>query len=161
MPNKDSALSNRLEPAADAPGEILVFEAFCKDKLAPLALRLALGLVCVYHGYMKIKASGGTAWYPAWPTGWQMLIAGGEFSPALAILFGFRCRLAAAIVLAITTGTLAWWKGWGVFQLPLQTLEPTAMLLLMGLSLLFLGAGELSLDGRGTSKLGFVKAAKK
>ena len=40
-------------------------EAFCKEKLGPLALRLALGLVCVWHGYLKIMAGGGGTRF--WP----------------------------------------------------------------------------------------------
>jgi len=137
-----------------------VFEAFCRDKLAPLALRLALGLVCVYHGYLKIMANGGSAWYPAWPAGWQLLVAWGEFAGGLAILFGFRCRLAAVVILAITAGTFACWEGGHLLHLSLRTVEPTVLLLLVGLALLFLGAGELSLDGRG-GKGGFGKVAKR
>lgn len=125
-----------------------MFEAYCREKLGPLALRLALGLVCVYHGYLKIMAAGGTTWYPGLAVGWQLLIAWGEFSAGLAILVGFRCRLAAALVLGLTGGTLAWWQGWDMLKLPLPTLEPVVMILLMGLALLFLGAGELSVDGR-------------
>jgi len=125
-----------------------VFETFCKEKLAPLALRLALGLVCAYHGYLKIMANGGTTWSPGLPTGWQLLIAWGEFAAGLAILAGFRCRLAAAIVLTLTVGMLAWWQGWKLFDLPLRSLEPTFFLLLTGLALLFLGGGEFSVDGR-------------
>ena len=126
-----------------------MFEAFCKEKLAPLALRLALGFVCIYHGYLKIMSDGGTAWHPGWPTGWQLAVAWGELAAGLAILFGFRCRLAAAGLLAITAGTQAGLQGWNVLHLPLRTLEPTVLLILMGLTLLFLGGGELSLDGRG------------
>ncbi|HZT80034.1 MAG TPA: DoxX family protein [Gemmataceae bacterium] len=125
-----------------------MFEAFCKDKLGPLALRAALGLICSYHGYVKIMMSGGTAWGPGLPTGWQAAIAWGEFAAGLAILVGFQCRLAAAVVLGITLGTLAWWQGWNLFHLPLTALEPILTVLLMGLALLFLGAGELSVDAR-------------
>ena len=123
-------------------------EAFCKEKLGPLALRLALGLVCVWHGYLKIMAGGGTAWYPALPVGWQVLIAWTEFAAGLAILVGFRCRWAVAAILVLTVGMLAWWYGFDIFRLPLRTLEPTVISLLMGLALLFLGAGELSIDAR-------------
>jgi uncharacterized membrane protein YphA (DoxX/SURF4 family) len=138
-----------------------VFEAFCKEKLAPLALRLALGLVCVYHGFIKIMATGGTAWYPGLSVGWQVAIAWGEFGAGLAILLGFRCRLAAALVLVLTAGMLVWWQGWNVFRLSIPALEPTLMLLLMGLSLLFLGAGELSLDGRGGGRSFAGRAVRK
>jgi uncharacterized membrane protein YphA (DoxX/SURF4 family) len=139
-----------------------VFEALCKDKLAPLALRLALGSVCFYHGYLKIMAAGGTAWQTGMPVAWQLVIAWGEFAAGLAILVGFRCRLSAAVVLVITVGTLAWWQGWGVFRMPLHSLEPTFMLVLTGLALLFLGAGELGLDGRGGGgRAGASRVAKK
>jgi uncharacterized membrane protein YphA (DoxX/SURF4 family) len=131
-----------------------VFETYFKDKLGPLTLRLALGLVCVSHGYLKIMASGGTAWNPGMTTGWQLFIAWGEFGAGLAILVGCYCRWACVLVLGLTIGTLAWTQGWRVFRLPLATLEPFLMLLLMGISLLFLGAGEFSLDARGGSSGG-------
>jgi uncharacterized membrane protein YphA (DoxX/SURF4 family) len=138
-----------------------VLEAFCKDKLGPLSLRLALGLVCVYHGYLKIMATGGTTWYPAWPVGWQLLVAWGEFTAGLAILVGFRCRLASAMILIISGCTFVLWQGWNTFHLPLRTLEPTLLLLLIGLALMFFGAGELSIDGRTGGKLTASKAPKK
>ena len=37
-----------------------MLESFCKEKAAPLVLRLTLGGLCVYHGYLKIMAAGGT-----------------------------------------------------------------------------------------------------
>ncbi len=123
-------------------------EAFCKDKLAPLVLRLALGLVCVAHGYVKIMAGGGTAWAPNLAVGWQLGIAWGEFAAGLCILLGFRCRSAAAVVLVMTAGTLVWWHSWHLLELPVLSLEPTFLMLLTGLSVLFLGAGELSVDAR-------------
>lgn len=128
-----------------------MFEAFLKDKLAPLTLRLALGLVCIYHGFIKIMANGGMTWHLTMPTLWQLVVAWGEFAAGLAILLGFRCRWAAAVVLAVIVGTETWSKGWGIFQQPVRSLEPLLLLLLIGLALLFLGAGELSLDGRSTS----------
>jgi uncharacterized membrane protein YphA (DoxX/SURF4 family) len=136
-----------------------MFEQFFKDKLGPLMLRLALGLVCVYHGYVKIMAAGGTSWLPVLPVGWQIAIAWGEFSAGLAILAGFRCRLAAAVVLALTAGMLLWRHRPDLFALPLRVLEPTVIVLLMGLALLFLGAGELSVDGRGAKGGGAARPA--
>jgi uncharacterized membrane protein YphA (DoxX/SURF4 family) len=129
-----------------------VFEQWLKDKLAPLTLRLAVGLVCVYHGYLKIMASGGTAWNPEWSVGWQLAVAWGEFGAGIAILLGFYCRAAAAVVVAITAGSFLWRQGWNVFHLPLNSLEPVLFLFLIGLALLFLGAGELSVAGRGRGR---------
>src|SRR5262249_42520135 len=106
------------------------------------------GLACASHGYLKIMAAGGTAWYPPLPVGWQVLIAWVEFTGGLAILAGFRCRWAAAAVMVLTAGLLLWWHGFKVIRLPLRSLEPTLLFLLMSLALLFLGAGEWSLDAR-------------
>ncbi|MBY0525179.1 MAG: DoxX family membrane protein [Gemmataceae bacterium] len=136
-----------------------MFEAFLKEKLAPLALRLALGLVCVYHGFLKIMATGGLTWHLTMPTVWQLLIAWGEFAAGVAILIGLRCRVAAAAALTVVLAAQAYDKGWGILQQPVRSLEPLLVLTLAGLALLFLGAGELSLDGqksggasRGTKK---------
>jgi uncharacterized membrane protein YphA (DoxX/SURF4 family) len=129
-----------------------VFESFCKDKLGPLALRIALGLVCAYHGYLKIMANGGTAWNHGLAVWWQLLIAWGEFAAGLAILLGFRTRLAATSVLVLMIGQLAWFEGTKLAQLPVRSLELPFLLLLSGLALLFLGAGELSVDGRSGAK---------
>lgn len=131
-----------------------MFESFCKEKLGPLALRLAVGFVCIYHGYLKIMASGGTAWNPSMTLTWQLLIAWGEFVAGLAIVFGFRCRSASIAAVAISAGTLIWWQGWNVFQMPLRNLEPTIVFTFMGLALVFVGAGELSFDGRGSGSSG-------
>jgi uncharacterized membrane protein YphA (DoxX/SURF4 family) len=90
-----------------------------------------------------------------------LLVALGEFGAGLAILVGFRCRLAAVVVLAITAGTLAGWQGWNTFRLPLRTLEPTILVFLLGLALLFLGAGELSFDSQAGGKLAGGRPARK
>jgi hypothetical protein len=127
-----------------------VFEAVCKDKLAPLVLRLALGLFCVSHGYLKIMSAGGTKWYPEIPVGWQLAIAWGEFASGLAVLVGFRCP-----------GTLAWWQGWNLVRLPLRSLEPTLLVLLTGSALLLLGGGDLSVDGRSLGRLTASGGARK
>jgi len=155
----------RLDASFYRSEDAIVFEAFFKDKLAPLTLRMALGLFCVYHGFSKIMADGGMSWYPGLAVGWQLFIAWGEFSAGLAILLGFHCRKAAALFLGLTIGTLLWWQGWNVFRLSLLSLEPTLLVLLLGVALLFQGAGELSLDGRAggsgqeTAKSGKKKAA--
>jgi uncharacterized membrane protein YphA (DoxX/SURF4 family) len=130
-----------------------VLTAFCKDWLGPLSLRLALGLVCVYHGFLKIRSDGGAAWFPTWPVGWQLVVAWGELAAGLAIIIGFRCRLAALTVLSITIGSFVVVQGRNTFQLPLAVLETTVMLGLVGLALIFVGAGNLSLDGWGGGKM--------
>jgi putative oxidoreductase len=126
-----------------------VFESFFKEKLGPLTLRLAIGLACVYHGFQKIQADGGTSWTSGLSTTWQMTIAWGQFAAGLAILLGFYTRLAAGVVVGVTVGTLFLWQGWHTFRLPLQTLEPYILFTLVSLTLLFSGAGELAIDARG------------
>jgi len=126
-----------------------VFETFFRDRLAPLTLRLALGLVGIFHGFIKIMANGGMTWHLNMPVGYQLLLAWGEFGAGLAILLGLRCRWAAAGALGVLSFTQVWQHGWNVLSQPVRTLEPTLVLLLSGLALLFLGAGELSLDARG------------
>jgi uncharacterized membrane protein YphA (DoxX/SURF4 family) len=126
-----------------------MFDAFFKEKLGPLALRLALGSACAYHGFLKIMSHGGAWWTSGMPTWLQMSIAWGEFAAGVCILLGFYCRSAAAAALSVTIGTLAWWHGWNLFHLPMRTLEPAIMLVLVSLSLAFQGAGGVSLDARG------------
>lgn len=126
-----------------------MLEAFFKDKLGPFTLRLALGLVCVYHGFLKIMVEGGTAWNPGLSLGWQLALSWGEFAGGLAILAGLCCRWAATLILVVTAANVAVSQGWAVFRLPLRNLEPLILIALIGLSVLFLGAGELSLDKRG------------
>jgi uncharacterized membrane protein YphA (DoxX/SURF4 family) len=94
-------------------------------------------------------AHGGAFWTSGMPTWLQMAIAWGEFGCGLAILLGFYCRYSAAGVLGVTFATLFWFHGWGMLHLPLKLLEPVIMLVLVSVALVFFGAGELSLDGRG------------
>lgn len=142
--------------------DAVVFEVFFREKIAPLVLRLAVGLVGIHHGFLKIMADGGTTWTSGMTTFWQLVVAWGEFAAGLAILLGFRCRIAATLMLALTAGTLLWWQGWHVFHLPIATLEPTLLLLLMALSLVFIGGRDLSLDGRAIGRSpGPAKVAKK
>ena len=130
-----------------------MFEAFCREKLGPLALRLALGLFCFYSGYLKIMAAGGTAWFRGMPVTWQVIISWAEFCAGVAILLGFHCRIAAMVVVTIMIGLLLWIHGWGVFRLQIRDLQMTFLLLLSGLALLFVGAGGLSLDARMMGKV--------
>jgi uncharacterized membrane protein YphA (DoxX/SURF4 family) len=128
-----------------------VFEAYCKDKLAPLTLRLGLGSLGVWHGFLKITANGGMTWHPGLAVGWQLLIAWGELAAGLAILVGLRCRLAALLLVGISAAVLIEWHRWAILHLPSRTLEPALLLLFAGLALALLGAGELSLDARSGS----------
>lgn len=138
-----------------------MLESYCKEKLGPLTLRLALGLACVYHGYLKVAANGGTSWAAGLPTGWQFLIAWGELMAGLALVFGFRCRLAALAALAVNAWSFIWWQGWNGIHLSLRLLEPYVLVTLVAVSVLLLGAGGLSVDGRGGHAGGLSRTPKK
>jgi uncharacterized membrane protein YphA (DoxX/SURF4 family) len=139
--------------------ENYVFETIFKEKLGPLTLRLALGLTCVYHGYLKVAANGGTSWTSGMSTTWQMVLAWGELVAGLAILLGFYCRTASFGMLAISIGTLIWWQSWHIFRMPVRNLEPFVLLWLTGASLLFTGPGEISLDARSGGSRGSSSGA--
>jgi putative oxidoreductase len=136
----------------------IMIESYCREKLGPLVLRLALGLVCVYHGYLKIMAAGGTAWAPGLSVWLQVFLAWGQFTGGVAVLFGFRTRLAAGLVLACMAGQTAYYHGWDLLRLPLPSLEPLLIMALVALGVLFVGAGDLAVDGRGGAR-GFRKRA--
>jgi putative oxidoreductase len=141
------ALANRVQSFlgtfnGDARDQPAVFETLFREKVGPFVLRLALGLVCVYHGYAKIMANGGTNWSPGLPVGWQLVIAWGEFCGGLAILVGLYCRWAAAAVFLLTIGSLAWLQGTQLFSQPLASLEPRFLQVLCSLTLVFLGGGS-------------------
>src|SRR5262249_40494621 len=102
--------------------------------------------------YLKIMAAGGTAWNPGWHVGWQVLLAWAEFVAGVAILFGFRCRIAAGVLVLVTSVVLAWGRGRRSLEMPLQNIELVFLLLLAALALLCFGAGEVSIDARGRKK---------
>ncbi len=119
-----------------------MFESHFREKIGPFILRLALGIVCVYHGFAKIQANGGTNWAPELGLGWQLAISWGEFSGGLAIIVGLYCRWAAGVILLVSVGTLAWFQGMRLFAQPLSTLEPRFLVVLCSLALICLGGGS-------------------
>ena len=125
-----------------------MFDAFLKEKLGPLSLRLALGSFCAYHGFLKIMSHGGAWWTTGMPTWMQLSMAWTEFGSGIAILLGFFCRANAGNMISVTIGTLVWFHGWNTFRLPINTLELPILLLLMELSVVCLGAGDISIDAR-------------
>ncbi len=120
---------------------LAVFENHFREKIGPLVLRLALGLVCVYHGFAKIQANGGTNWAPDLHVLWQLTIAWGEFGAGMAILVGLYCRWAAAAALLLSVGTLLWFHGARVFSQPIASLESRFLVVLCSVALLCLGGG--------------------
>jgi putative oxidoreductase len=118
--------------------------------LAPLLLRLAVGVVAFSHGQEKVF--GGMARHVATVTGtlhlpWALAYASAyvELAAAVLVLLGLFTRwagLALAIVLGTAVFRLHWafgLRGPGGFELPLSVLAGAA-------ALAFLGGGWLSLD---------------
>lgn len=134
-----------------------MFEQYFKDKVGPLTLRLAVGILCVHHGFLKIMAGGGTNWLSGVPTGWQAFLSWGEFVGGLLVLAGFWTRFGALLSFTVTLGGLIWLHGWRTLEQPYRTLEPVLLFALVSAALLFIGGGEWSLssgssNGRGTSR---------
>jgi putative oxidoreductase len=133
-----------------------VFETHFREKIGPFILRLALGLVCVYHGFAKIQSNGGAAWTPELGTGWQLAIAWGEFGAGLAIIVGLYSRWAAGVILLVSVGTLAWFQGTKLFSQSLASLEPRFLVILCSLALVCLGGGSWAVSpsagGKGAKK---------
>ena len=122
------------------------------DRLQPLALlalRLALGVVMVGHGYPKVFGGLtntvhfiGSLGLPGWL---GVVLAFAEFFGGLAILIGLFTRF-AALLLLVDMGVAIWkvhWKhgllGEGGYQFPLA-------LAAIAFALIFFGAGPISLD---------------
>ncbi len=114
-----------------------------------LALRIALGIIFLYHGYPKIKnpemmaqISGGNKNIP-------MILGFFEFVSGLLVLFGLYTQFAVIVFIIVMLGALYFkiekWKipffaqnttGW----------EFDLLILAASIALLFLGAGQYSLD---------------
>ena len=84
----------------------------CCEKLktiAPLFLRLGLGVIFIYHGYGKVfgaETSLGSAWNPELPQILQILVSWGELLGGAAILLGFLTELAALGIIVIMVGAI-------------------------------------------------------
>ncbi len=123
--------------------------------LAPLALRLALGLVFVVHGWSKLSA--GPAGFSGMLTGlsvpapgllaWLVTIA--ELVGGAMILVGLLTRLATLPLIATMIGAIALVKiDLGVIAAPGPMPGAEVDIALLGglVALLLLGPGRLSLD---------------
>jgi len=117
-----------------------------RDKVGPLAFRLALGLICLVHGFSKVRLSGGSAWHASLPAQWQMAIAWVELVGGLMVLLGMQCRYAAGALVLVMIGETILNYGWDLWQFPTREWETTLVHLLLAIGVAGIGGGEWILD---------------
>lgn len=120
----------------------------------PFVLRMLLATVFIYHGGQKAFGFfGGEGWAGTLkhftdegglglPTAVAALVIFTEVMAAIAMVFGFLTRLAAIGVVAIMSGALYLvhsGQDWAHCEFPFSVL-------MVGLALIFLGGGRLSVD---------------
>lgn len=125
------------------------------DKLGPYApvfLRLALGLVFVYHGYGKVfgeTAALGTAWAGEnMATIVQVLVSWGELLAGVAFLLGFLTTWASWGIIVIMIGAIVTVHGANGFGMKNSGYEYNLVLICMCLALIGTGPGPLSIGGK-------------
>jgi putative oxidoreductase len=137
-------------------------------RLGPVIIRLALGTIFVAHGAQQVLGWWGGLGFSGtieafakqgMPAPLAVLVMVGEFFGGLGVLFGALTRIAAlgpAIVMAGAIATVHWKNGFFLnwYNVPGRGhgFECNLAYLAMALSLVFTGAGPLSLDalrGRG------------
>lgn len=124
------------------------------DKLGPYAgffLRLAIGVVFVYHGYQKVF--GGTSFGTAWNPGdmsviVQALVAWGELLCGLAILVGFKTKIASLGIIIIMAGAIFLVHGKNGFNMMNGGFEYNYVLILASLALAGIGPGPFAIGGK-------------
>ena len=132
-------------------------------RYGPVLIRLALGVTFVAHGAQKVLGwwggpgfSGTIAAFAkqGMPPPLTILVMVGEFFGGLGVLFGVLTRIAAlgpALVMAGAIGLVHWKNGFFLNWLNVpgrgHGIECNLAYLAMALSLVFTGAGALSLDG--------------
>jgi len=131
-------------------------------RLGPVIVRLALGAIFIAHGAQKVLGWWGGLGFSGtidafakqgMPPAFTILVMIGEFFGGLGVFFGALTRIAAlgpAIVMAGAIATVHWKNGFFVnwFNVPGRGhgIECNLAYLAMALSLVFTGAGPLSLD---------------
>lgn len=147
-----------------------MFSAFSTNTLGPLVLRLGLAAIFLYHGLEKITRAG-TAWGSEWhytgpppppplfrgpnsppapkhlPAWVQLVVSWGEVVGALAVAVGIVTRWAAAGLILLRLGAIGIFTLQDRFSFPEGGgYEDNLAVLVMGVSVICLGAGTWALD---------------
>jgi putative oxidoreductase len=135
-----------------------MFEAFVKNTVAALLLRLALAAIFIFHGLQLVGGEGhdlGAAWMnamaekqgqppPAAPV--QLAVAWGQLVGGIALALGFLTRLAALGIIVIMAGAIAlvhWANG---FDITKGGYEYNMLIIVVCITLVLLGGGNLAVD---------------
>jgi putative oxidoreductase len=132
-----------------------VYAFFATPKsFGPLILRALLATIFIYHGGQKaFGLFGGDGWSGTlknfsgeggmgFPVAVAALVMITEVMAAIAMVFGFLTRLAAFGVVVVMSGALYFvhaGQGWAKCEFPFAVL-------MVGIALVFLGGGRLSID---------------
>jgi putative oxidoreductase len=145
-----------------------------KPDAASLILRLGLGAIFVFHGFLKI-AYGSNSWTTDINPSLQMVVAWSEAIVGVAFLAGILTRIAALVSIVIMIGAIAFVTG----SLGLTSMDPAprynglnlvttgyeynVAIIAMSAALIMLGGGVVSLDhilfGRKKAKAGSSEPA--
>lgn len=124
----------------------------CCEKLKPLAplfLRLGLGVIFFYHGFSKVFGEGanfGSSWNPSgMATIVQILVAWGEFLCGSAILLGFMTKIASLGIIVIMLGAIVLVHGKNGFGMMGGGFEYNYALITMSLALIGTGPGSFKI----------------
>ena len=124
-------------------------ELFTYALIAPFILRIGLGVYFISQG-IRHRKEDALAWDALWS---EVKIGSSPVAPILAkiqivvgvLLFvGLYTQVAA--ILAVIFAGVEWHKRTRVASLPFQELWTTVMVIVIAVSLLFLGAGFLAFD---------------
>ncbi|OGF69268.1 hypothetical protein A3H65_00350 [Candidatus Giovannonibacteria bacterium RIFCSPLOWO2_02_FULL_45_14] len=107
-------------------------QLFFLEQIAPFILRLALGAIFVTRGYRKLKGEDKSAR--------TKVIIAIELGAGILLLVGFLTQIGAIVIALDRFGAL--WKN------KFQNCELDFTLLIVAVSLIFLGPGILSVDLR-------------
>jgi putative oxidoreductase len=131
-------------------------DTLLKHTLAPLVLRVALGVVFIHHGLGKVNpdAEWGLGWNPSLPKYQQLLVSWGELIGGIAMIFGFLTRLAAVGLGIIMVGAIITVHGPNGFLLfpksPMTPMEAgfeyNFVLLAICAAVVLIGPGTLAID---------------
>ncbi|MBY0526882.1 MAG: DoxX family protein [Gemmataceae bacterium] len=127
--------------------------AALQDTIMPLALRVALAAVFIFHGWGKVMTEGnemGAAWAAKMPEPppreLQQAVAWGELAGGVALALGLLTRLAALGIVVVMVGAIVNVHGEKGFSMMNGGYEYNFVLIAIGVALIAGGGGAWALD---------------